>query len=142
MPLKIKKITPMFTGIVTTGERYKEDMYDEGIIIAKKGDLKTYQEVIAVGNAVRGVSVGDKVMINVANYAVKRYDKNSIQNDMDNNPTIRFNFNWVQIDDEEGNPKDCLLLNDRDILFIFEGEEVQGTKSSIVIPEKKGLILN
>lgn len=142
MPLKIKKITPMFTGIVTTGERYNEDMYDEGIIIAKKGDLKTYQEVIAVGNAVRGVNVGDKVMINVANYAVKRYDKNSIQNDMDNNPTIRFNFNWVQIDDGEGNPKDCLLLNDRDILFIFEGEEVQGVKSPIVVPEKKGLILN
>lgn len=142
MPLKIKKITPMFTGIVTTGERYKEDMYDEGIIIAKKGDLKTYQEVIAIGSAVRGVNVGDKVMINIANYAVKRFDKNSIQNDMDNNPTIRFNFNWVQIDDEEGNSKDCLLLNDRDILFIFEGEEVQGTKSPIVVPEKKGLILN
>lgn len=142
MPLKIKKITPMFTGIVTTGERYNEDMYDEGIIIAKKGDLKTYQEVIAIGSAVRGVNVGDKVMINIANYAVKRFDKNSLQNDMDNNPTIKFNFNWVQIDDEEGNPKDCLLLNDRDILFIFEGEEVQGTKSPIVIPEKKGLILN
>jgi hypothetical protein len=61
---------------------------------------------------------------------------------MDNNPTIRFNFNWVQVDDEGGNPKDCLLLNDRDILFIFEGEEVQGTKSPIVVPEKKGLILN
>ena len=138
--LKIRKVKPLFTGIVTTGEKYSEDMYEDGLIMARKGDLKTYQRVIAVGDTVRGIEVGDQVMINVINYEVKRYDKNSLQNDMDNNPVIRYAFNWLTIEDEHGNPQDCLLLNDRDILFVFEGEEVQGSK--IVVPKKKDIILN
>lgn len=133
--LHIKKIKPLFTSIVTTGERYEEDMYDNGIIVANKGDLKTYQTVVAVGSTVRDIAVGDKVMLNFANYAVRKYDKNSIQNDLDNNPKIRFEFNWVQVDDEEGNPQDCMLFSDRDVLFCFEGEEVQG--SPLIMPEKK-----
>ncbi len=139
MPLKIRSVKPMFTGIVTTGEKFKEDMYDNGLIVAKKGDLKTYQTVIAIGDTVRGINVGDKVMINVMNYAVKRYDKNSLQNDMDNNPTLRYSFPWLTIEAEEGKPQECLLLNDRDILFVFEGEEIQGSK---IMTPKKELLLN
>lgn len=135
--LHIKKIKPLFTSIVTTGDKYEEDMYNEGLIEARKGDLKTYQKVVAVGSSVRDIKVGDMVMINVMNYAVKRYSKDSLQNDMDNNPIIRFQFNWVQVDDEEGNPQDCLLLNDRDILFAFEGDEVQGKKATLIMPNKE-----
>lgn len=135
--LHIKKIKPLFTSIVTTGDKYEEDMYNEGLIEARKGDLKTYQKVVAVGSSVRDIKVGDMVMINVMNYAVKRYSKDSLQNDMDNNPIIRFQFNWVQVDDEEGNPQDCLLLNDRDILFAFEGDEVQGKKAALIMPNKE-----
>ena len=135
--LHIKKIKPLFTSIVTTGDKYEEDMYNEGLIEARKGDLKTYQKVVAVGSSVRDIKVGDMVMINVMNYAVKRYSKDSLQNDMDNNPIIRFQFNWVQVDDEDGNPQDCLLLNDRDILFAFEGDEVQGKKATLIMPNKE-----
>lgn len=135
--LHIKKIKPLFTSIVTTGDKYEEDMYNEGLIEARKGDLKTYQKVVAVGSSVRDIKVGDMVMINVMNYAVKRYSKDSLQNDMDNNPIIRFQFNWVQVDDEEGNPQDCLLLNDRDVLFAFEGDEVQGKKATLIMPNKE-----
>ena len=140
--LKIKKVKPLFTSLVTTGERYSEDMYDNGIIIAKKGDMKTYQRVIEVGSAVRDINVGDMVMVNIANYAVKKYSKNSLQNDMDNNPTIKFAFNWLTIEDDKGNPQECLLLNDRDILFAFEGEEVQGSKNPILIPDGKNILIN
>ena len=141
--LKIKSIKPLFTSIVTTGDKYEEDMYDEhGIIEAGKGDLKTYQTVIAVGDMVRSIKVGDKVMVNVANYAIRKYDPNSIKNDMDMNKTIAFKFNWVQIDDKDGNPQDCLLLQDRDILFAFEGEEVQGVKNPIITPKKGKLLLS
>lgn len=135
--LHIKKIKPLFTSIVTTGDKYEEDMYNEGLIEARKGDLKTYQKVVAVGSSVRDIKVGDMVMINVMNYAVKRYSKDSLQNDMDNNPIIRFQFNWVQVDDEDGNPQDCLLLNDRDVLFAFEGDEVQGKKAALIMPNKE-----
>ena len=138
--LHIKKIKPLFTSIVTTGDKYEEDMYNEGLIEARKGDLKTYQKVVAVGSSVRDIKVGDLVMINVMNYAVKRYSKDSVQNDMDNNPVLRFEFNWVQVDDEEGKSQDCLLLNDRDILFVFEGEEIQGKKNPLILPDKELVI--
>ena len=139
--LHIKKIKPMFTGIVTTGDRYTEDMYDDhGLIECKKGDLKTYQTVVAVGDMVRGINIGDKVMINVMNYAVRKYDPNSIKNDMDMNKVIDFKFNWVQVENEKGEMQECLLLNDRDIFFAFEGEEVQGVKNPIIMPNKSVIV--
>lgn len=139
--LHIKKIKPMFTSIVTTGVKYDEDMYDKhGLIECKKGDLKTYQKVVAVGSSVRDIKVGDMVMINVLNYAVRKYDPNSLKNDMDMNKVIDYRFNWITIDDENGNPQDCLLLNDRDVLFAFEGEEVQGVKNPIIAPQKKVIL--
>ena len=108
-----------------------------GLIVAKQGDLKVWQKVIAIGSSVRDISVGDMVMINIANYAVKKYSKDSIQNDFDNNPKIRYNLNWVTMDDENGKCMDCLLLNDRDVLYSFEGEE----KDEVIqIPEKKIIV--
>lgn len=137
--LHIKKVRPLFTNIITTGEKFSEDMIDGGIIIARKGDLKLWQKVIAIGSAVRDINVGDMVMINVEHFMVKKYDKNSIQNDLDNNPTIGYHFNWVTIDDENNEPQECLLLNDRDIQYVFEGEEKENL---IKIPGKKPLIIS
>ena len=135
--LHIKKIKPMFTNIITTGDRFEKDFTQGGLIVAKQGDLKVWQKVIAIGSSVRDISVGDMVMINIANYAVKKYSKNSIQNDLDNNPKIRYNLNWVTMDDENGKSMDCLLLNDRDVLYSFEGEE----KDEVIqIPEKKIIV--
>ena len=135
--LHIKKIKPMFTNIITTGDRFEKDFPQRGLIVAKKGDLKVWQEVIAIGDMVKGINVGDKVMINIANYAVRKYSKDSIQNDLDNNPKLRYNLNWVSMDDENGNQMDCLLLNDRDILYTFEGEEEDEV---IKIPSKKVIL--
>ena len=136
--LHIKKVKPLFTNIITTGEKFSEDMIDGGIIIARKGDLKLWQKVIAIGSAVRDINVGDMVMINVEHFMVKKYDKNSIQNDLDNNPTIGYHFNWVTIDDENNEPQECLLLNDRDIQYVFEGEE---RDDIIQVSGKKPLII-
>lgn len=136
--LRIKKVRPLFTNIITTGEKFSEDMIDGGIIIARKGDLKLWQKVIAIGSAVRDINVGDMVMINVEHFMVKKYDKNSIQNDLDNNPTIGYHFNWVTIDDENNEPQECLLLNDRDIQYVFEGEE---RDDIIQVSGKKPLII-
>lgn len=137
--LHIKKIKPLFTSLVTTGDRFEKDMVESGIIIAKKGDLKLWQKVIAVGSAVRDIKEGDMVMVDASHYAKKRYDANSIQNDMNNNPVLNYQFNWVTLDDSEGNPQECLLLNDRDILYVFEGEEKEDI---IQVPGKKSFALN
>lgn len=135
--LHIKKIKPMFTNIITTGDRFEKDFTQGGLIVAKQGDLKVWQKVIAIGSSVRDINVGDMVMINIANYAVRKYSKDSIQNDLDNNPKIRYNLNWVTMDDENGNSMNCLLLNDRDVLYSFEGEEKEEV---IQIPEKKVIV--
>lgn len=135
--LHIKKIKPMFTNIITTGDRFEKDFTQGGLIVAKQGDLKVWQKDIAIGSSVRDINVGDMVMINIANYAVRKYSKDSIQNDLDNNPKIRYNLNWVTMDDEDGNSMDCLLLNDRDVLYSFEGEEKEEV---IQIPEKKVIV--
>ena len=139
--LKIKSIKPLFTNVLTTGDKYEEDEKDNGLIVANKGDLKLYQTVIAVGSMVRDIKVGDKVMINPKNYAVKKYDPNSVKEDMGMNSTIGYQMPWVTVDDAEGNPQECLLLLDRDIEFIFEGEEVQENESSLILP-KKTIIMN
>jgi co-chaperonin GroES (HSP10) len=136
--LRIKEIKPLFTNILVTGNKYEKDEKQNGLIIAKKGDLKLYQTVKAVGSMVRDVKVGDQVMINPANYLVRKFSKDSVQNDMDNNPVLRYDFNWVTIDDENGNPQDCLLLNDRDVLYVFEGEE----KDDVQILKPSKIILN
>jgi hypothetical protein len=138
--LKIKTIKPLFTSIVTTGDKFEKDVTVGGIIQQdqKKGDLKLYQKVLAVGSAVRDIKIGDMVMINPIAYVRKKYSKDSVQNDMDNNPTLSINIPTVPVTNEKGNTQECLLLTDRDIQFVFEGEEVN---ESIIIPEKKKLIL-
>ena len=135
--LHIKKIKPLFTSVVVTGDHYEDDMYEHGLIVSKKGDLKLHQTVVAVGTSVRDIQVGDKVMFNPRNYAVMRYDENSLKNDLDMNKVIKWNLPWITIDDEHGNPVDCLLLQDRDIEFVFEGEE---TFEKLVVPEKKLIV--
>ncbi len=137
--LHIKKIKPLFTSIVVTGEKFNEDMMEGNLIIAKKGDLKLWQKVIAIGSSVRDIQVGDTVMVNFANYAVRRYSKDSIQNDIDNNPTLRYDLRWVTLDDENGNPQECLLINDRDVQYVFEGEE---KNDNLILPGDKKIILN
>lgn len=110
--------------MITTATKFDKDDKQNGVITAKKGDLKLYQRVVAVGSMVREFKVGDLVMINAENYAKKKYSATSIQNDMDNNPTLKYEFNWVTMENENGELEDYLMLNDRDILYSFEGEEV------------------
>lgn len=122
--LRIRKIKPTYTTVITTACKFDKDDKQNGVITAKKGDLKVYQKVVAKGSMVKEFEVGDMVMINVDNFAVKRYSTNSIQNDMDNNPTLKYQFNWITMENEDGELEDYLMLNDRDILYAFEGEEV------------------
>ena len=136
--LHIKSIKPMFTSIVTTAYRFEEDYTVNGMILASKGDYKPWQTIISIGDSVRNLKKGDKVMVNLDNYVVRKYDKNSLQNDLDNNKKVRYAFNFVTLDDSNGNPKECFLFNDRDILYSFEGEE----KADIIKVPKAKLIIS
>lgn len=136
--LHVTKVQPMFTAIVTTADRFTEDYTENGMIMANRGDYKPWQTVVAIGTSVRDIKEGDKVMLNLDNYIVRKYDKNSIQNDLDNNKKVRYQFNFIKMDDADGNQKEYFLFNDRDVLYTFEGEE----KADLIKIPKTKLIVN
>lgn len=141
--LEITKINPVATRMLVTGEVYSEDMYnDHGIIENKKGDMKEYQTVVEVGPMVRDIKVGDKVMLNMMHFAVLQYDKNSIKNDMGMQKIKGYQFPKIELTKEDGSKQECLYIDQQDIVFSFEGKEIQGKKNPIIIPEKKGITLN
>lgn len=136
--LHVTKIKPLFDHLLITADRFDKDMIHNGVIVAGKGDLKLWQTVAAVGSVVRDIKVGDKVMINPNDFAVKKYNKNSVQNDLDNNPVITYNFPFETVDDEKGNPKDYLYISDRNVKYVFEGIEKD---DSLILPGKPKLII-
>lgn len=133
--LVIKKIQPMYTKILTTMCKYEEDeMTAGGLIDSSKtqGTLKEYQTVIAVGNSVRNVKVGDLVCINPERYAVKKHEAGSLKDGViTDNPVIKYNFNIMEL---EGVPH--LLLDENDVSFIItDYEEVKEQKSDLYVPK-------
>lgn len=136
--LHVTKIKPLFDHLLITADRFEKDMVHSGVILANKGDLKLWQTVVAVGSVVRDIKVGDKVMINSNDFAVKKYNKNSVQNDLDNNPVLTYNFPFETIDDEKGEPKDYLYISDRNVKYVFEGTEKE---DSLILPGKPKLIV-
>ena len=138
--LKVKKIKPMFTALITTMDKYEQDMMVGDLIDIhrKEGSLKEYQRVLAVGSSVRDIKVGDLVWVNPTRFGVKKHKEGSLKDGViTDNPIIAYNFDVVEIDG-----KQCLLLQDSDIDFIIEEwEEIPDNPSPIIQPEKKKLIV-
>lgn len=133
--LVIKKIQPMYTKILTTMCKYEEDETTAGGLIDStktQGTLKEYQTVVAVGNSVRNVKVGDLVCVNPERYAVKKHEAGSLKDGViTDNPVIKYNFNIMEL---EGVPH--LLLDENDISFIItDYEEVKEQKSDLYVPK-------
>lgn len=136
--LHITKIKPVFNHLLITADKFDKDMIQAGVIVANKGDLKLWQKVIAIGSAVRDVKVGDMVMIDPMKYAVRKYNKNSVQNDLDNNPVLTYNFPFETVDDEKGEPQDCLYITEDAVKYVFEGKEKD---EALITPGKKQFII-
>ena len=130
----------MFTALITTMNKYEQDMTTGGLINVTKmqGGLKEYQTVLAVGGSVRDIKVGNLVCVNPTRFAVKKHQAGSLKDGViSDNPVTTYNFDVVEMDG-----KQCLLLQDRDIDFIIEEwEEIPDNPSSIIQPEKKPLII-
>lgn len=137
--LKIKKIKPMFTALITTMDKYEQDVTTGGLINVTKmqGGLKEYQTVLAVGGSVRDIKVGDLVCVNPARFAVRKHQAGSLKDGViSDNPVTTYNFDVVEMDG-----KQCLLLQDRDIDFIIEEwEEIPDTQSQVYVPDKKLIV--
>lgn len=139
--IKLKKVKPMFDTIITTMNKYESDgMTANGLIDTnkKKGTIKEYQTVIAIGNMVRDVKEGDVVFINPSRYAVRKYEENSIKNDIHKmNPVLQYNFNIIELNDEH-----CLMLKPNDIEFIIEeSEEIEEPRGPKVLVQEPKIII-
>lgn len=123
MEVNIKNVKPMFTNIVTTTDKYPEDLKLEGsdlIDSEKAGNMKEYQTVTAVGPHVRDIKVGDTVFINPKRYAIMKHKANTLrENIVEDNPVLGYNFDIILIDKVPH-----LLLLDSDVKFIAEVEEI------------------
>ena len=117
--LKINKIKPMFTSIITSMNKYDSDIVSEGGIIDttnQEGGLKEYQTVLAIGSSVRDIKVGDLVCVNPTRFSIKQHQAGGLKDGViGDNPVIRYNFDVIEV-----GGKQCLLLQDRDINFIIE----------------------
>lgn len=118
----IKKVKPMFNGLITTMNKYSSDVKVTGtnlIDSSKTNTVKEYQTVVAVGPMVRGIEVGDTVFINPKRYAVMKHKAGSLQDGViKDNPVIGYNFDIVEIEGVSH-----LYLQDGDIKFVAEIEE-------------------
>ena len=134
----IKKIKPMFNGLITTMNRYEQDVKVKGtdlIDSSKSNAVKEYQTVVAVGPMVRGIEVGDIVFINPNRYAVMKHKAGSLQDGViKDNPVIGYNFDIVEI---EG--VNHLYLQDSDIKFVAEIEEFN--ENPMIYTEKPEIIV-
>lgn len=131
--LKVKKIRPMFTSLITTMDKYEQDKLTDGGLIdtsKQQGTLKEYQTVLAIGDSVRNIQVGDLVCVNPSRFAVRKHEKGSMRDGViADNPVVTYNFDVVEMDGRQ-----CLLLQDRDIEYIIEDyEEIPDpTPSSLI----------
>lgn len=133
--IRVKKIRPTFSSVLVTMDKYGKDEYnDGGITIAREGDLKFEQKVIAVGEFVKNISVGDLVYINISNYAKRKYEQDQIKEHLLHDEIVGYTIPTVTMDGE-----DYLLLQDRDILYIIEEfEEIDNSK---IIKNSAGIII-
>lgn len=139
--LNIKKIKPVFNQIVTTMDYYEDDVFTEAGLIdtrKQKGTIKEYQKVLAVGNTVTSVKVGDFVCINPVRYAKTKHENGSLRDGViSDNIIVGYNFNVVEIDGQT-----CLLLYDSDIRYVIEEfEELPDPEPSKVIHPDKSIIV-
>ena len=75
-------------------------------------------------------------MINPIRYAKKKHQDGSLKDGIvTDNPIVKYEFNVIKV-----NGKNCLLLYDQDIMYIFEGEEVENkknNKANIILPDNE-----
>lgn len=131
--IKVRKIKPMFTSIVTTMDKYEEDIHTEGGIIdvtKQQGTVKEFQKVLAVGSAVKDIKVGDLVCINPSRFAVRKHQPGSMKDGVvTDNPVVKYVFPVIALGD-----KNCLLLQDRDVEFVVEEWEETSETGSLINP--------
>lgn len=145
--LRLRKIKPIGSQVLVTESFYGwDDVNEFGIIVHKKGDIKTYQEVLEVGRDVTFVKPGDIVEINFYKYAELDKDPSSVKSLEGSNRVVNLRLNEVEMEGVDGETVNCFLIDQRDIKYILEDyDEVTYEKKKQVLiapPEKKLIVPN
>lgn len=139
----IKKIKPMFTGIVTTMHMMEEKDAMVGTLglidtSKMKQTIKEFQKVVAIGTNSAGIKEGDLVAINPARFAKMKHQEGSLKDGViTDNMVETFEFDIIEI-----NNKPHLLLDTRDIKYIIEDYEEFDPNPSIVAPESPKIVVD
>lgn len=119
MAFNIKKIRPLFTGVITTANKIVgEKVYDSGIIDpTKEGTLNTFQTVVAVGKMVSDVKPGDIVCLNFKRYKAVKHLPGTIGEDnvQSDNMVADYAIPQIMLDGRQH-----LFLQSNDIEFVVE----------------------
>ena len=147
--LSIKEIKPIGCQVLVTKNLYGWDDFDEsGLVIHAKGEIKQYQEVIAVGDDVKFVKPGDVVDINFYKYCAFENDENSIKVN-GTNKVVSLHLKEVDLTNDGGEVVTCFLIDQRDVNYILKDfKEVTYTKknhtlinikapSKLILPNKE-----
>lgn len=127
MAFTIKKVKPLFTGVITTARKYVGEQAAKkgGLIIDTRkldGSLNPYQFVYSVGTTVRDINEGDVVKINFSRYARAKHTPGAIdeaENKQFDNLSIDYEIPVIIINDIE-----YLFIQDRDIEYIVTDYDV------------------
>ena len=140
--LNIKMIKPLYTGVVTTMDKYTADEVDGKIITSMRetvGSVKEIQTVLAVGSMVHDIKEGDMVKVDPMRYAqFKDKRKNSVVNGMEEyqNQITGFKIPTIELDH-----KQCMYLDQKDIIYVITEHEFEEDKTSDIIVPGKNIII-
>ena len=132
---RLRKVTPMFTRILTTADTYtKEEALEHGIMNPKKiGMIKDIQKVVEVGTSCRFVKPGDYVSLNYTRYGrpVQKQDTLKAGIDQHYNAEMVFDISVLTVNGEK-----VLFLDEGDVQYIvneFEEQEVEVNTSGLIL---------
>lgn len=123
---KIKKVKPLFTGIVTTAQKYVGEITTAGGILLDTtrmdGSLNPYQRVISVGDMNKDIEEGDIIKINFKRYAKAQHTPGAIdeaQNKQFDNMSVVYEIPMINLDGQE-----CLFIQSNDVEYIVTDFEI------------------
>ena len=127
MAFTIKKVRPLFTGVITTAKRYVgTQSFKKGSLILDTrkmdGSMNPYQTVYSVGGTVRDIKEGDVVKINFSRYAKTKHTPGAIdeaENTQSDNLSWTYEIPIIVINDVQ-----YLFIQDRDIEYVVEEYDV------------------
>jgi len=127
MAFNVKKVKPLFNGVITTAKKYAYDEADSGIVLMNKmeGQINPFQWVVAKGRMCAEIEEGDIVKLNFNRYLKVKHTPGVIEDSIQKDSVQGYyEFPTVEIDGEQ-----YLFMQYNDIEYVvtdYDGIEGGG----------------